>query len=170
MKIFCFRDAVIATELLAPSKGVNEDETPRGRKISKKGGINRYVIMAVDLYFIVPNRLGWYAQMLRVQDHFARNITKWNEGVFEYQRRELSEAKADGTYYRHSVVKALGAEAKAFAYEISDIQDDTKSFKYHGYYSVKAWRNKAGNAIMRPLLPCDWDIQELTMLARAVTS
>jgi hypothetical protein len=168
-KIYCFRDAVINTEARSPTPGVNEDETPRGKRYKIKGGIVTRVVLAVDLYFIVPNKLGYYAIMLKIQDHFQREITKWNEGVLQYEKRELSEASLDETFYKSRLAKLFGEDKKAFAFEISDILDDVKMFRYHGYYVAGAWRNKDGSNIGRPALPGDWNIGELNYLADMLT-
>ncbi len=164
MKIFCFRDAVISTQQLSPERGIDEDETPRGKRYKRKGGIVQKIIFAIDLYFIVPNKVGYFADMQRIQSHFAREITKWNEGYLEYLKRPLSEAEAGESYYKSPIVEALVKNHKAFAYEISDMDELVKTFKYHGFYAKGAWRSGSGKAITRPMLPYDWNIGELNAL------
>ena len=168
-KIFCYRDAELNTEAMNIDPGVNIDETPRGKRYKVRGGIVTRIILAVDLYFIVPNKLGYYAIMVKLQDHFAKHITQWNDSL-EYQKRPLSEATLDESYYKHRLTRLYGDNAKAFAFEISDIDDNQKKFRYHGYYIANAWRNPDGKAMNRPRLPEDWDYSELTELARMITN
>jgi hypothetical protein len=130
MRIYCFRDKVINTELISYGKGgVLEDETPRGKKYKQKGGILTKVIFAVDLYFIVPNKMGWYAQMERIRDHFARELTKWNN-AFEYVKEPLSDCEPSDSYYSDELVKKYGLNTKMFIFEISEMDNNVKSFRY----------------------------------------
>lgn len=170
MRLYCFRDIVVSHQLQpgGDDRGADEDYKARGKKIKQRGGIITYVVMAVDLYFIVPNQLGYYAQMLNIREHFKENITRWNEGILEYLPRPLSEATLDETFYKSRLTKLFGPEQKAFAFEISDIKDDSKFFRYHGYYVAGAWREKSGKALLRPKLPEDWSAAELTGLVRAL--
>jgi hypothetical protein len=168
MIIACHRDAVLATEAVSGrDKGVDEDETPRGKRYKRRGGIVQKIVMAVDLYYVVPNRVGWYAQMLQIREHFKREITKWNEGYLEYLPRELSIAKADESYYGNMIKSHQNSIA--FAYEISDMDEHVKSFKYHGFYCVGAWRSKDFRPLSRPDVPYDWNLAELNEKVRALT-
>jgi hypothetical protein len=112
--------------------------------------------------------MGKSGYMRLVQDHFANEITKWNEGILEYLPRPLSTASADESYYKNMIVQMLGADKKAFAFEISDMGEQSKSFRYHGFYCVHAWRNHEGRAIERPGLPMDWNVRELTARVKQV--
>jgi len=137
MMIYCFRDKVINTQPVT-HPGVEDDVTPRGKAYKKRGKIVSKVIFAVDLYFVVPNKVGWYAQMLNIREHFKDEITKWNEGYLEYVAEPLSSCRADESYYSGFI---KGHEnSRAFAYEISDMDEFVKTFKYHGFYCLGAWR------------------------------
>jgi hypothetical protein len=166
MMIFCFRDKVITTEPVQ-HPGIDEDVTPRGKKYKRRGGIVSKVIFAVDLYFVVPNRVGWYAQMLRIRQHFKEQITQWNEGYLEYIEEPLSACRADESYYTE-FIEGHG-NSKAFAYEISDMDEFVKTFKYHGFYCLGAWRGTGFRPLSRPTLPYDWDTGELFKLVKDLT-
>jgi hypothetical protein len=165
MMIFCFRDKVINTQPVA-HPDVDEDVTPRGKKYKKRGGIVSKVIFAVDLYFVVPNRAGWYAQMLRIREHFKEEIVGWNEGYLEYIEEPLSACRADESYYQEFI--SGHQNSRAFAYEISDMDDYVKTFKYHGFYCMGAWRGTGFRPLHRPQLPYDWDTHRLNELVAAL--
>lgn len=173
MKIIAYRDFIIS--IIHVRKGMQpyEDDTPNGAPWTPKGGKGgelRKVIFGVNLYFIVPAALTGLDYQLK-QEHvrtvFADELTKFNEGVFEYVRVGRSETNADESYYRDLVVKGLRGRHPSFAFEVNRFEDRKKGrIDYYGFYSMGSWRSKEGVSIKAPVVPYGFDVASLTRSVR----
>ncbi len=160
MRIYCYRDTVLGTTIYdnpPDYKGHFSKVFGGGKR--DKGKIQKKMILGVNLYFILPNRIDKGAFIRAVQRHFADQITKWNSSL-EYVYSPLSWCTADESYYEAAITKHMSRHINAFAFEIGE-PTHPPNWRYNGFYAGGMWHGRLN-------VPKGFDVGPLNILLREV--